>query len=298
MRYIRKDSRALDKLRPITLQYDFIGYSNSSVFFAIGKTKVLISVTLQSNVPPFLKGQKTGWLNAEYAMLPCATQQRTNREAIQQKRNSRNVEISRLISRCLRLTVNLDAIPEKTIIVDCDVLQADGGTRVACITAASLALERAAKYWFDKKITSQLIFKEHVAAVSVGIIEGVHVLDLNFDEDSRAESDFNFVMTRSGDIVEIQGTAEKTPLSWIQFEQLKTLAQQGVVEIFEHVHTSVSTPSLSHAATDVKSQNKLTHESDNAQNHNKQQHSAKNGTGGLFSLGNRLGNVYPGNTTE
>lgn len=228
----RKDGRATDQLRSISVQYDVLGYANASVFFSLGNTKVLASVSLQVGVPPFLRGQQTGWLTAEYAMLPCSTQKRINRESSQAHKNSRSVEISRLIGRCLRTVVDLDQLGEKTIIVDCDVLQADGGTRVACLSAASLALNAAAQRWVDVSLLEENVVRDSVAAISVGFINNTACLDLSFEEDNHVDADFNFVMTASGKLIEVQGTAEKEPLSWGNFDGLKDLAIKGISDIF------------------------------------------------------------------
>jgi len=225
--------RRYNQVRPISIQYDALGYADASVLFQIGQTKVLASVTLQDGVPHFLRGQRTGWLTAEYSMLPCATQKRTNRESTQHYRNSRSVEISRLIGRSLRTIVDVSGIGERTIIIDCDVLQADGGTRVASITAASLALDLASKRWLNAGIVEESVVQESVAAVSVGVVDDDHILDLSFEQDSQAEADFNFVLTESGKLIEVQGTAEQTPLSWQDFESLKKLAVEGVEQIFK-----------------------------------------------------------------
>ena len=230
--FTRQDGRLLNQLRPLNVQYDAYGYANASVLLEQGGTMVLASITLQPGVPPFLKGQKVGWLNAEYAMLPAATHQRTSRESTQHARNARSVEISRLVGRCLRPTVDLAAIGERTIVVDCDILQADGGTRVASITAASLALKLAAQRWVEQRVFEKNIFKEQIAAISAGVIQDAICLDLAYQEDSQADADFNFVMTRSGLLVEVQGTCEKSPLAWASFDQLKDLAIQGIQDIF------------------------------------------------------------------
>lgn len=231
----RLDGRSFSELRQIKCEVDAFGHADASVLFELGNTKVLASVSLQPNVPPFLKGHRVGWLTAEYAMLPCATQQRTIRETNQFQRNARNVEISRLIGRCLRTIVNLEQLGERTIMVDCDVLQADGSTRVASITAASLALEQAVSRWLAQGIIEQNIIKEPIVAVSAGIIHNTPYLDLSYQEDNQAEADFNFVMTQQGNIIEIQGTAEKRAISWTLFEDLKTLAQQGATTIFSWI---------------------------------------------------------------
>lgn len=233
MKFERIDGRTFDVVRPIKLEFDALGYADSSVLLEIGNTKVFVSVTLQNKVPLFLRGRNSGWLTAEYAMLPFATQKRTVRDSNQNQKNSRGVEISRLIGRSLRTIVDLSVFGEKTIIVDCDVLQADGGTRVACITASNLALKLAEKRWFNAGLIQTNILKDSIAAISVGLIQGQPILDLSFHEDSQADADFNFILTKSGKIIEIQGTSEKEPLEWNLFEELKRLAIKGVDDIFE-----------------------------------------------------------------
>lgn len=235
--FSRQDNRTFDSIRPVSYHFDAMGFADASVLIELGNTKVLASINLQTSVPPFLKGQRTGWLSAEYAMLPCATHQRTNRESSQAQRNSRSVEISRLIGRCLRTTVDLSLLGERTIQIDCDVLQADGSTRVAAITAASLALEKAIGRWTDRKIVVPGIFKQRIAAVSVGLVQHQTILDLNYEEDCRAEADFNIIMTQEKHIIEIQGTAEQQPISWDVFDQLRLLAHKGVDTLFSHQST-------------------------------------------------------------
>lgn len=235
----RKSGRNADELRPIKVTYDIFEYASGSVLYEIGKTKVMCAVTLQEGVPPFLRGKRTGWLSAEYSLLPASTQTRSAREAVTGKRNGRSVEISRLISRVLRTIVQLDLLGERTITIDCDVLQADGGTRTACITGASLALHSAVKRWLDSGLITESILTDEVAAVSVGMVNDTVLLDLDFIEDSEGESDFNFVITRSGTLVEVQGTAEKKPMSWQQFETARLLAIQGIEQIFTNIQTMV-----------------------------------------------------------
>lgn len=237
--FTRPDGRAFNQLRPIAIRVDAYGYAEASVLIELGNTIVLASVTLQQGVPPFLKGQRVGWLTAEYAMLPAATMQRTQRESNQNSRNARSVEISRLIGRCLRPIVDLSIIGEKTIVIDCDVLQADGGTRVASITAASLALQLAGHRWLKQRLFEKDIVKEQIAAVSTGVVQGVACVDLAYQEDSQADADFNFVMTHSGKLLEVQGTCEKSPLSWEYFDQLKELAINGIESIFKVCHKEV-----------------------------------------------------------
>ncbi|MBD3231077.1 ribonuclease PH [Candidatus Dependentiae bacterium] len=229
----RYDGRTFNQIRSIKIKHDHFGYSDGSVLFEMGITKVLISVTIQNGVPQFLRGKKVGWLTAEYAMLPCATKKRTIRESSQYQRNSRSVEISRLIGRCLRSVVALELLGERTILVDCDVLQADGGTRVACITAACIALNIAISRWMKVNILEQNILKENIAAISVGMVKENILLDLTSFEDNQADVDFNFVMTESQKIIEIQGTAETQPLSWQDFEKIKKLSIHGINKIFD-----------------------------------------------------------------
>ncbi len=237
----RIDGREATEVRPIHVKIDSYGYAQASVLYEQGNTKILCGVTLQPGVPPFLKGQKVGWLTAEYAMLPAATHQRTQRDGTQPQRNPRSVEISRLIGRCLRPVVDLSVIGERTIIVDCDVLQADGSTRVACITAASIALQLAAKRWAQRKIFDKNIVMMQVAAVSVGVVDGMICADLSYEEDVRGDTDFNIVLTEHGDILEIQGTAEKVPLDWHSFDMVKNIAQSSITTILSEVARQVPT---------------------------------------------------------
>lgn len=235
--------RACDKVRPISLQFDAFGFASSSILFSMGRTKVLASISIQDGVPKFLRGQKKGWLTAEYAMLPCATKKRTIRESSQAYKNSRSVEISRLIGRAFRSVVDLSQIGEKTIMIDCDVLQADGGTRVACITAAGIALKVAQNRWLKDQIINVPVLKEDIAAISAGFVDDKAYLDLDYNLDSNADADFNFVLTRSGRLIEVQGTSEKEPLSFEQFEEIKNLAISGTNQIFNTIDKNFkSTP--------------------------------------------------------
>lgn len=240
MVYKRSYGRSYDKIRPLKVQYNAFGYASGNVLLSLGNTKVLCSVTLQNNVPPFLKGKKTGWLSAEYAMLPSATKQRVQRSSTSAKPNGRSIEISRLIGRSLRTILNLDAIGERTIIVDCDVLQADGGTRTAAITGAYLALKQAQEQWLAAGFIKDVFLTGAVAAISVGLLDGAPLLDIDFAEDSIIDSDFNFVLTSSGDIIEIQGTAEQKPMTWEQFEQIKDLAVSGVAQLLEQASSPIA----------------------------------------------------------
>lgn len=229
----RSYGRAYNQVRPIIVTYNQFGYAAGSVLLEMGNTKILCSVSLQNNVPSFLKGKKKGWLTAEYAMLPTATHSRRQRESSGCKKNGRSIEISRLIGRSLRTVVNTNVIGERTIVVDCDVLQADGGTRTACIGAAYLALQEAEKKWIAHGTIPQSIIIDGIAAISVGIADGQPLLDLDYSEDSKTDADYNFVLTSSNSIIEIQGTAEQAPLSWQEFQQLSQLAQEGVAQLFE-----------------------------------------------------------------
>ncbi len=275
----RIDGRTLNQVRPINFKYDALGYADASILFEIGNTKVLVSVTLQNKVPFFLRGSGTGWLTAEYAMLPSATQKRTVRDSNQNQKNARGVEISRLIGRCLRTVVDLSNFGERTIIIDCDVLQADGGTRVACVTAASMALKLAEARWLDAGILRNNIIRDSLVAISVGRVDGQLYLDLSFDEDSRADADFNFILTESGKIIEIQGTSEKEPLDWSEFEGLKKLAINGVDFIFNFLKSASNTLSK---IIDEKSI-KIEKESYRSGQNKKQNHKTP-----FFSIGSRL----------
>ncbi len=229
---LRNDGRAVDQIRPIKLTPNFIEYTSGSVLIELGKTKVLCAVSLNSGVPSFLKGQGTGWLTAEYAMLPAATHQRNQRDANVTKRPGRTVEISRLIGRVFRSVVNLSMIGEYTITIDCDVIQADGGTRTAAIIGAGYALKLAQEVWHQKGLLKGKLIIDEIAAISVGMVQGVNLLDLNYLEDNQAQVDFNFVLTKAGQLIEVQGTAEQAPIEWSDFERMRVLAQLGVVQIF------------------------------------------------------------------
>lgn len=231
----RLDGRLHDQLRDVTLTVNAFGYAPGNLLFQIGQTKVLCSVTMQTGVPPFLKGKKTGWLTAEYAMIPTATKQRTDRPSNAIKQQGRSVEISRLIARVLRSVVDLSVLGERTITVDCDVLQADGGTRSAAITGGCVALQLAQQYWLRGGLIERPFLKDSVAAVSVGMMHKDALLDLNAIEDNGIDNDFNFVISKSGAIVEIQGSAEKMLLSWEDFELMKNLAIKNIEYLFTYI---------------------------------------------------------------
>ena len=229
----RHDGRQFNQLRNISVLYNVFEYSPGSVLFEIGKTKVLCAVTLQYGLPPFLRGKQQGWLTAEYAMLPAATAQRTAREITLMRRNGRAIEIGRLIGRALRAVVDLDVLGERTIFVDCDVLQADGGTRTASITGAYLALRVAQEQWLNDGTIKQPFLKDGLGAISVGILDGQPVLDLDYQEDSKADADFNFIMTYAGMIVEVQGGAEKEPITAELFNEVCALGVKGAKQLYK-----------------------------------------------------------------
>ncbi len=229
----RSDGRAVDQLRPVRLTPGFFSYAEGSVLIEVGNTRVGCAVSVEDRVPPFLIGKGQGWITAEYAMLPRATHQRTQRESTRGHPGGRTHEIQRLIGRSLRPVVDLKALGERTLTVDCDVLQADGGTRTAAITGAYVALELAVARLIATGKLKASPLRRRVAAVSVGVIEGVPMLDLAYDEDSRAEVDFNVVMTESGEFVEVQGTAEGKPFSADTLLDLLDLAERGIRALLE-----------------------------------------------------------------
>lgn len=226
----RIDGRAADELRPWIITPNFLRHPAGSVLISCGNTREIAAATCENKVPSWMKNQKVpgGWLTCEYGMLPSSTGERMKREASAGKQGGRTVEIQRLIGRSLRMSVNLDLLTEKTLTVDCDVIDADGGTRCAGITGAAVAVALACR----KLDLDPSPFKELVAAVSVGIIDGVPMLDLCYEEDSRADVDMNVVMTESGKIIEIQGTAEENPFDRKQLNELLDLAECGLKKIF------------------------------------------------------------------
>ncbi|GAB4293908.1 MAG: ribonuclease PH [Desulfuromonadia bacterium] len=225
---IRSDGRKPDELRPVTIERNVIKHAEGSVLISFGDTKVICTASVEESVPPFLRGKGSGWVTAEYAMLPRATGTRNPRESTRGKVGGRTHEIQRLIGRSLRAVTDLSRLGERTVYLDCDVIQADGGTRTASITGAWVALaDAAAKLLRDGVITENPL-KEGVAAVSVGIIGGIPLLDLCYEEDSRADVDMNVVMTSSLRFVEIQGTAEGDPFSAEEMDRMRTLALSGI----------------------------------------------------------------------
>jgi len=228
---VRLDGRSPDALRPIRFARNFTRYAEGSVLVSFGETRVLCNASVEEKVPPFMRGEGRGWVTAEYAMLPRATHSRSPREATKGKIGGRTHEIQRLIGRSLRAVVDLEALGERTIQIDCDVLQADGGTRTASITGAYVALVDAVNGLVAKGLLPASPIRESVAAVSVGIVDGQPLLDLNYDEDFRAAVDMNFVITGSGFFVEVQGTAEEAPFSLTELDALRDLALSGCGEL-------------------------------------------------------------------
>jgi ribonuclease PH len=223
----RTDGRANDQLRPVTFERGWLDQAEGSVLVSFGRTRVLCVASFTEGVPRWLKGSGKGWVTAEYAMLPRSTNTRNDRESVKGKVGGRTQEISRLIGRSLRAVVDMDALGENTIVIDCDVLQADGGTRTAAITGAYVALADAIDWAIAKGIMKSSPLKDTVAAVSVGIIDGEPRLDLHYDDDVRAETDMNVVMTGNGRFIEIQGTAEGEPFDRALLDQLLALAGDG-----------------------------------------------------------------------
>ena len=231
MTLTRTDGRAADEMRAVRITPGYLPYAEGSVLIEMGQTRVICSASLEDRVPFFLRNQGTGWVTAEYAMLPRATQQRTPRELGRGGPSGRTHEIQRLIGRSLRAVADMKILGERTLTIDCDVLQADGGTRTAAITGAYVAFALASlRLQKNGKLTGSLVANE-VAAVSVGIVDGVPLLDLKYDEDSRAEVDMNIICTGDGRFIEVQGTAEREPFTQAQMDQLLALATRGVEQL-------------------------------------------------------------------
>ena len=229
----RVDGRKYDELRPVEIITGYQSFAEGSALIKLGKTHVLCAVSVEERVPPFLKGSGTGWITAEYAMLPRATVTRSRRDSELGRVGGRNQEIQRLIGRSLRSVADLDELGERTLIVDCDVIQADGGTRTAAITGAYIALHQAMTTLANMGVISSVLLKSAVAATSVGIVNGNMMLDLCYDEDFQAAVDFNVVMTSQGEFVEVQGTAEGKPFSRQNIDELMTLAEKGIQQLFQ-----------------------------------------------------------------
>jgi len=220
-------------MRPVSLEPGYSRYAEGSCLARFGNTHVLCTASLEDTAPAFLRGTGKGWVTAEYGMLPRSTHERMRREAAQGKQSGRTQEIQRLVGRSLRAVVDMSALGERQIVIDCDVLQADGGTRTAAITGGFVALHQCIAFMKKTGAVTKPAIKDHVAAISCGVWQGAPVLDLDYDEDSRAETDANFVLTGAGGLVEVQGTAEGAPFSDAQFAEMLRLARKGISELIE-----------------------------------------------------------------
>ena len=238
----RSDGRRADQLRAVRFTRGFTRHAEGSVLVEMGNTHVLCTVSVEEGVPPFLKGKGQGWLTAEYGMLPRATNTRMRREAAEGKQSGRTQEIQRLVGRSLRAVTDLAALGERTLRIDCDVLQADGGTRCASITGACVAVADAVTWCRARGLVTGEPLRELVAAVSVGMVAGVPVLDLDYVEDSSCDTDMNVVMTAGGGFVELQGTAEGTPFTRAEMEALVALAERGIRDLVAAQHAALQPP--------------------------------------------------------
>ena len=239
MQVSRSDGRAFDALRPVTIETNYLAFAEGSALIKVGRTHVLCAATIEERVPPWLKGRGTGWVTAEYSMLPRATQERTQREANRGRIGGRTHEIQRLIGRALRAVTDMKKLGERSVLLDCDVLQADGGTRTAAITGAYVALSLALRSAFDPASPSWPL-SGAIAATSVGFIQGGAMLDLAYDEDSRADVDMNVAMTDAGNFVEVQGTAEGRAFSRAELDELLALAESGIRSLFNAQHSALA----------------------------------------------------------
>ena len=230
---MRPSKRANDQMRTVTLEPGFSKHAEGSCLVKFGNTHVLVTASLEETAPGFLRGTGKGWVTAEYGMLPRSTHERMRREAAQGKQSGRTQEIQRLVGRSLRAVVDMTALGERQIVIDCDVLQADGGTRTASITGGFVALSQCINFMKKTGMVTKPAIKDHVAAISCGIWKGTPVLDLDYDEDSTAETDANFVLTGQGGLVEIQGTAEGAPFSDQEFASMLKLARKGIGELVD-----------------------------------------------------------------
>jgi ribonuclease PH len=229
---MQREGRGADALRAIRITRNFTRHAEGSVLIEFGDTRVICTASVEENVPPFLRGKGSGWVTAEYSMLPRATHTRSPRESSKGKVGGRTHEIQRLIGRSLRAVIDLTLLGERSILIDCDVIQADGGTRTASITGAYVALVDAVSGLLERKVLSASPLREAVAAVSVGMVGGAPLLDLDYREDSSAEVDMNFVMTSSGRFVEVQGTAESNPFTVAEMDAMRDLAINGIKRLF------------------------------------------------------------------
>jgi ribonuclease PH len=237
---MRPSKRAADEMRKVTFERGVARYAEGSCLVKFGDTHVLCAASIEDKPPPWLRGQGKGWVTAEYAMLPRATSTRTRRESTTGKVSGRTQEIQRLIGRSLRAVVDLPKLGERQITVDCDVLQADGGTRTASITGAFVALRDCLAWMADRSIIKEIPLKDHVAAVSCGVVKGATVLDLDYAEDSTAETDANFVITGSGGLVEVQGSAEGAPFSQDELLAMLALARGGIADLVKMQKAALS----------------------------------------------------------
>lgn len=227
----QRSGRAADALRPIQIQADFLPHTDGSVLISCGNTKIICTATVDENVPPFLRGKGQGWVTAEYGMLPASTAGRMRREAAAGKQSGRTQEIQRLIGRSLRAAVDMEKLGERQILIDCDVIQADGGTRTASVTGAFVALKMAVQKLLDQGVLNETPLIGRVAAVSVGVVDGVPLLDLDYPEDSGCDSDINVVMINADKIIEVQGTAEGAPFSLDELNTLLALGKKGIAQL-------------------------------------------------------------------
>lgn len=237
---MRPSGRTPGQIRPVTITRQFTAHAEGSVLIEFGDTKVICTASVEEGVPRFLKGEGKGWITAEYGMLPRSTHTRMRREAASGKQSGRTLEISRLIARSLRAAVDLKALGENTITIDCDVIQADGGTRTASITGACVALVDALNMMRARDIISVNPLKHMIAAISVGVYNGEPVADLDYPEDSAADTDMNVVMTDTGKLIEVQGTAEEAPFSFDEMQEMLVLAKNAINELFDAQKSALS----------------------------------------------------------
>ena len=237
--FSRPSGRQADELRAIKIERNYTAHAEGSVLISSGNTKVLCNASIEAKVPRFLKGKNQGWVTAEYGMLPRSTHTRMGREAARGKQSGRTQEIQRLIGRSLRAALDLNKLGENTITLDCDVIQADGGTRTASITGAYVALHDALQSALDNKMVKESPLVRQIASVSVGIYEGTPVLDLDYPEDSTAETDMNVIMDMEGKFIEVQGTAEGAPFSSDEMNAMLALADKGIQELIAHQNSAL-----------------------------------------------------------
>ena len=237
---MRPSGRTTSQIRPVTITRNFTAHAEGSVLIEIGDTKVLCNATVEVGVPRFMKGQGKGWVTAEYGMLPRSTHTRNNREAARGKQSGRTMEIQRLIARSLRAAVDLTALGENTITVDCDVIQADGGTRTASITGACVAMVDAINYMRKENIIKTNPLKHLIAAISVGVYQGTPIADLEYVEDAEAETDMNVIMTEDGRLIEVQGTAEEEPFTFDEMQEMMALAKNAIGELIDEQKKAIA----------------------------------------------------------